>query len=438
MKIEKIKPIPKYIAKKIIAIDKKRDLTYNQKRFYAYFTKNDGELVKITVAARRYQGQIHLKQVAVHGIESNVCFAKDIVCHYIAGFSVGWYDMGLTKHPTWYEDGVWYEYTPEKAFDPYAILINVDYITTLPEFKYSAVELYAYENTLKYLRTYRQYPEVEFLTKLGLSRIALSKQILKLARESKPFRKWLGKNRLMLKFEPYDIKVIIDAFKTKKDIRALQQLHNKRKDFNHASSLKNLRAFVKGETDKFIAYIEKQNTNFYSYNDYKQACEYLEIDMTEDKNRYPHDFKRWHDIRIDEYHTAKALKDEQERKELYDKFAAVASKYLGLEYIKKSVYIAIIAQKPSDLINEGNTLHHCVGRMGYDQKFAREESLIFFIRMKDSPDVPLVTVEYSPSEKKVLQCYGDNDSKPNIDILNFVNDKWLPYANKRLKQIAAA
>ena len=110
-------------------------------------------------------------------------------------------------------------------------------------------------------------------------------------------------------------------------------------------------------------------------------------------------------VRVDEYNTAKALKDEQERKALYDKFAAVASKYLGLEYDKKSVYIAIIAQKPSDLIHEGELLHHCVGRMGYDQKFAREESLIFFIRTKEQPDVPFVTVEYSPITNG-KQVYG--------------------------------
>ena len=131
------------------------------------------------------------------------------------------------------------------------------------------------------------------------------------------------------------------------------------------------------------------------------------------------------------------MKDEQERKEFYDKFAAVATKYLTLEYDKKSVYIAIIAQKPSDLTREGELLHHCVGRMGYDQKFAREESLIFFIRTREQPEVPFVTIEYSPSQKRVLQCYGDHDSKPNESVMEFVNKKWLPYANRKLKQLAA-
>ena len=97
----------------------------------------------------------------------------------------------------------------------------------------------------------------------------------------------------------------------------------------------------------------------------------------------------------------------------------------------------IIAKSPSELINEGSILHHCVGNMGYDQKVVDEKSLIFFIRTKDQPDTPLVTVEYSIPEKKVLQCYGDNDTKPSEEILSFVNDKWLPYAKRKMKMIAA-
>ena len=155
------------------------------------------------------------------------------------------------------------------------------------------------------------------------------------------------------------------------------------------------------------------------------------------KNRFPHNFKRWHDIRIDEYRTAKALKDEEERKELYAKFAAVAEKYLPLQKGDKNAFVVVIARSPQDLIREGDILHHCVGRMNYDQKFVREESLIFFVRNIADPDTPFVTVEYSLRNKKVLQCYGDHDSKPSDSVMEFVNKKWLPYANRKLKQIAA-
>jgi hypothetical protein len=87
--------------------------------------------------------------------------------------------------------------------------------------------------------------------------------------------------------------------------------------------------------------------------------------MTLPKNRYPHNFKRWHDIRIDEYATAKALADEQMRAELYEKFSVVARKYMALQNSKDG-YTVIIAQSPAELMREGEALNHCVGRMGYD------------------------------------------------------------------------
>ena len=57
-------------------------------------------------------------------------------------------------------------------------------------------------------------------------------------------------------------------------------------------------------------------------------------------------------------------------------------------------------------------MHHCVGRMNYDIRFAQEESLIFFVRMKEQPDKPLVTLEYSLKTHRVLQCYASHNTKP--------------------------
>ena len=96
-----------------------------------------------------------------------------------------------------------------------------------------------------------------------------------------------------------------------------------------------------------------------------------------------------------------------------------------------------IARSPADLIREGEMLDHCVGRMNYDMRVIREQSLIFFIRTKQHPDTPFVTVEYSLQSHKVLQCYGEHDHRPSDDVLHYVNKVWLPYANKTLKKLAA-
>lgn len=123
--------------------------------------------------------------------------------------------------------------------------------------------------------------------------------------------------------------------------------------------------------------------------------------------------------------------------ELTKKLADVAQKYMPLQHNKRSAYICVIAQSPADLIREGETLHHCVGRMCYDLRMVNEESLIFFIRTKAQPEKPFVTLEYSLKTHKVLQCYGIRNSKPNDETLHYVNKIWLPYANKTIKQIVA-
>ena len=59
-------------------------------------------------------------------------------------------------------------------------------------------------------------------------------------------------------------------------------------------------------------------------------------------------------------------------------------------------------EKANELIKEGNALDHCVGKMNYDQKFAREESLIFFVRNKDNPQIPSYNWIILRNEKKYL------------------------------------
>ncbi|MBO5067732.1 MAG: PcfJ domain-containing protein, partial [Clostridia bacterium] len=74
--------------------------------------------------------------------------------------------------------------------------------------------------------------------------------------------------------------------------------------------------------------------------------------------------------------------------------------------------------------------------MNYSEKFIREETLIFFIRKKDDITTPFVTMEYSLDKKQILQCYGKSDTRPAVEVLDFVNKKWLPYANEQLKLVA--
>jgi hypothetical protein len=226
------------------------------------------------------------------------------------------------------------------------------------------------------------------------------------------------------------------AFKKGVDINVAQRYEELKKSLCSDRDYKPLREFLNHEYVEYLNYILEKGISHSLYWDYFKACRELELDMSLERNRFPHDFKHWHDVRIDEYNTKKMENDKKERAEFYEKFYSVAQKYLPLERDNKG-YLVIIAKSPAELVAEGNALGHCVGRMGYDQKFAREETLIFFIRSADAPEVPLVTMEYSLKSKKILQCYAYHNSKPSDDVTEFVNKKWLPYAKRQLKKIAA-
>lgn len=142
MAIKYIKKIPKYITQ----IIHKTDLKYHPNqdghvRFYAYLAIWSKELVKVTVAVKNHKKQWYCKQVAVHGIDSEKCAIKDIVFNNISGYSIGWYDMNIQTNKKWFEDSEWYE-AEDKYFDPWAYIINKDFITKITEFKYCYIFLW--------------------------------------------------------------------------------------------------------------------------------------------------------------------------------------------------------------------------------------------------------------------------------------------------------
>ena len=442
LKEEYIKPIPKYIINKIRRLDElKRNGNEYGNSYYSYLTKIDKELALIVVACKIKNHQWLCKQVVVRTVHSEHCFVRDIE-YSLFGFCVGWYNEFIANYDKNKYNGKWY---PAKAkyFNLYCPIVNKKYVLNFKQYKYSVADKYKYFDFLKYLRIYEEYPQAEYLMKLDLAHFATNKKILQKIGKDKNFRKWIINHKDILQNKygqhPYmKASDILTAYKKDISIQYAQQIERKTKeiltDYSYRNGIDKI--IPKNEITTFIEYLEKQQTNISTYYDYLKACNTLGLNMNEQKNKYPREFKKWHDIRIDQYNTHKALEDEKKRKELYNQFAQVADKYLSLQRNLKEDYIMIIAKSPADLIKEGQVLNHCVGKMNYDQKFAKEESLIFFVRDKNTPQEPFVTVEYSLLKHKVLQCYGYNDSTPDDNVLNFVKKVWLPYANRKLKKVA--
>lgn len=264
--------------------------------------------------------------------------------------------------------------------------------------------------------------------------------ILKRIGKDRAFCKWLIRNREELtdRQDRFYVETVLLSYKSGRPLQKVQEfLSTKKRLLKEADSRRVFALFKGRRLETLFGYWDKKNIALGQYPDYLRTCEFLHLDMSQDKNCFPRDFRKWHDIRIDQYATAKAEADKAAKQALYEEFARVAEKYLSLQHDKRSDFVCVIARSPADLIREGEILHHCVGKLNYERRFVREESLIFFVRTKERKDAPFVTVEYSPKSRKILQCYGERDQRPTADVLHYVNKVWLPHANRALRKICA-
>ena len=320
MKAEFIKPIPKYLLERIKKLDlEKCPEQKGARRFYSYLTSIKGELVKVTVAVVTRYGKWWHKQIAVHGVKSKHCIAKDMKFHRLGGYSVGWWAEGMYKEPHRWEDGEWCE-NEFKDWNPFSLLVNREFVGKFPQYKYSAYQQFRGDCMIRYLRLYEKYPQTEYLIKFGLPGLHDKTTILKLVGKDKKFCKWLVKHQNEIAKGFNYAGVIIESYKTGKPMKAIQDFAERKRRFERESDMQPIRDLFRKDLERFFSYIDSHKRNARSYLDYLNACNYLGLDMTLPKNRFPHDFNRWHDIRIDQYRTAKAKADKKERAKLYKQF----------------------------------------------------------------------------------------------------------------------
>lgn len=432
----KVKRIPRDVVKAIKKLEEKR-IGINSVRYYAYYNCPNGELVKTTVAVKTHPkntDELMMKPVAIHFMNGKH-YARDIGFTYIGGYQVEWSDEVEGRE----SDTPWVSAKDYFDFNPQATTVCLERFEG-SEYRYSGYRECAKADVdlMKYLQLWREHPKVELLMKAGMTKLAMSKMFIKACERDKGLTSYARSKADFIRYEGNSLNVpmFLMAYRegiTYEDVKLLNEAERLRREQIKREEYEKRIAEMKRES----TYIESQGASRAEYEDYITACKYLGLDMSDTKNKFPRDFKYWHDVRADEYRTAKALDDERIRKELYENFGKVASKYLGLQYDKKNDFLVFIAKSPDDLKREGERLHHCVGKMGYDQKFAREETLIFFIRAKESPDEPFVTVEYSPKTKQILQYHGVNNSVPAKNVHDFIYDNWLVYANRKIKKITA-
>ena len=440
---------------------------YNTILYYPIFSKQGKHLSVEIIAVKLFQenrknkkAHLWMKKVVVHIVGKNICYVRDIYKKVSDFYNFAVYkylfDRSVLKHAKryvikkHYTDMAWQE-KPCKEYRLYnnRWFLNCDFLYTLPEYRYCAYDDKA--DAFSYLTAYKENPKIELLAKLLNCRYAKASCINKKAERDKNFLLFLRDNASYIKAKRPTSNDICAAYNKKVSIETQSEESTMRRNFyttfwrRHYLRDDDL-AYIQyqnldrdGRT-KMIRYLIRNKINPETYKDYLIALRELGLDMSDTKNLYPLDWQYWHDMRMHQYATSKAKINRAKKAAITRRIKAKAKEYAALLMQNENFHI-LLASSKKELVKEGEYLHHCVGRMDYDQRIIEGRSLVCFVRKASAPDVPFVTIEYSLQKNQVVQCYGKGDTTPNEDVMQFVENVWQPRAKaiiQKMQKVAEA
>ena len=192
------------------------------------------------------------------------------------------------------------------------------------------------------------------------------------------------------------------------------------------------------------------------YIDYLEMADLLNnegiaaIDLGLSYFRFPKDCLEAHDrMQLLCEPVMEALEEERYRRERNARDQKIITEHLGDNCIlsqKAKEYqrirqpggslVAVFPGTVADMVNEGTTLHHCVGwNPVYRKRQITGEYITYFIRKKDEPSKPYFTVTYKIKDGKAFfkESYGAKHRTPGKEVMAFI-DAFLINVNKVLEQ----
>jgi hypothetical protein len=136
----------------------------------------------------------------------------------------------------------------------------------------------------------------------------------------------------------------------------------------------------------------------------------LHFDLTEKSRKYPGSLKKEHDVAM---FASKALKQEID----LQMFTMQAEKNAYYEYTYEKLMVTV-PKTPEDVVQEATRQHNCL--RSYLQRIRNGDTVVVFIRYKETPDDSYVTVEIN--NNYIVQVKGKYNSNPmNKELYEFIS-----------------
>ena len=108
--------------------------------------------------------------------------------------------------------------------------------------------------------------------------------------------------------------------------------------------------------------------------------------------------KMYHDIALRQFHAITGEGDS-----VAFTLAIANMKKLGLE-VENEHYLIRLPKNPRELMQEGRALNHCVG--SYSSSVSNGSTIVLFLRKKETPEAPYITLEINPRTNRLKQAEG--------------------------------
>jgi len=321
-------------------------------------------------------------------------------------------------------------------------------------FQYSGLKEYVaavgYVNPISYLERYQQTPQIEILTKLGL--VDVVKELVRcrygivVSQYANRPDEFLGINKdkaklLISRKGNIDILNVCKMEKrleqhwTIDQIEALAEIGASQGNIAQVLELMTIQKVLNliskyagceygTNCSNAISRLKHVATTYFDYLSMRKQRGY---DLRNTVYQRPKDLSVAHKKMTDEIN-----KEQQDKRmqEAAEKYPMIRKNYRSLRnryFYEDDRFTIRPARSAEEIIQEGRTLHHCVGGDSYLKSHNEKKSIILVMRYKDQQEIPYITVEIQ--DERIIQWYGAQDKKPDIKD----NQKWLDTYIVRLK-----
>ena len=379
-----------------------------------------------------------------------------------------YYD-GWTDKTGWYDrnSSGMYSYQSPKGFLYEPSLANIK----KSAFKYCAIDRflskYPWSDIHGYFKAYRRYPQLEYLVKMQLWKLA--EPLTANFYQTNDMDMAAARPEDMLGIQKKDIPYLVEQEGniTILNICRLQKQTGQQFEMIYCAWLYEILSVgysshriyeqllqiaehmsikrVINQLAKYVGYespddLEGDYPNRFGYHylneragkylDYLQMRIELGYDLSNNVYSKPRDLDAAHQEMVMQSDAKKIKEKSMTADEKYTQIPKLIKQLSKVYMYKDEKYQIVIPKSASDIIEEGHVLHHCVGGDNYLRAHNRQTSTILFLRHSKNPDIRFVTIEIKKDH--IVQWYGAYDKKTEETEVN----KWLrtyrEIVNKRL------